>query len=78
MTDDKLILDLRDSRFDGQLMMRASAANRIEELEEAIYEYVNAVVMAEGVAFIGAIPNEKHQDVINETWKKLHEKGRLK
>jgi hypothetical protein len=35
MTDD-LVKRLRDPRYDGQLMMRVSAADRIEELEQAL------------------------------------------
>lgn len=35
MTDD-LVKRLRDPRYDGQLMMRREAADRIEELEHAL------------------------------------------
>lgn len=35
MTDD-LVKRLRDRRYDGQLAMRTSAADRIERLEEAL------------------------------------------
>lgn len=37
MTSD-LVKRLRDSRYDGQLMMREKAAARIEELEAALEE----------------------------------------
>ena len=37
MTDD-LVKHLRDSRFDGQLAMRSSAADRIEYLERELGE----------------------------------------
>lgn len=36
MMTDELVKRLRDSRFDGQLMMRMKAADRIEELEAAL------------------------------------------
>jgi hypothetical protein len=42
MTDD-IVTNLRDRRFDGQLMMRESAAQRIEELQDTItkIQYTN-------------------------------------
>jgi hypothetical protein len=42
MTDD-LVKRLRDPRYDGQLMMRASAADRIEQLKEALQFYAEAL-----------------------------------
>lgn len=41
MTDERLLSDLRDNRFDGQSVMRASAANRIEELKAVIRSLIN-------------------------------------
>jgi chaperonin cofactor prefoldin len=38
MTDD-LVSRLRDRRYDGQLAMRTSAADRIEELQKKLEEY---------------------------------------
>jgi hypothetical protein len=53
MTDD-LVTRLRDPRYDGQLMMRAKAADRIERLEhqsrvyrQASFDYVDKVTEAE-------------------------------
>ena len=42
MTDD-LVKRLRDDRYDGQLAMRISAADRIEELEAVLLEISHAV-----------------------------------
>jgi hypothetical protein len=36
-----LVTRLRDHRYDGQLMMRAKAADRIEQLEAALREKDN-------------------------------------
>jgi predicted site-specific integrase-resolvase len=42
MADD-LVKRLRDPRYDGQLMMRVSAADRIEELERQITELASVI-----------------------------------
>jgi hypothetical protein len=46
MTDD-LVKRLRDPRYDGQLMMRASAADRIEHLEYALRSIADTPIGAE-------------------------------
>jgi hypothetical protein len=45
MSDD-LVKRLRDSRYDGQLMMRTSAADRIEQLEAALADAMQHVSRA--------------------------------
>jgi hypothetical protein len=41
MTDD-LVKRLRDLRYDGQVLMRAAAADRIERLEEALRDVIDS------------------------------------
>lgn len=49
------------------LAKRLSAAlARIDVLEKAVVQYVNAVWEAEGVTFVDAMPDEKLQKVIIE------------
>lgn len=45
-----------------------AAANRIEELESAIYHYVNHVVSYEGTSFIDV--DQPWAKLIDETWEK--------
>ena len=51
MTDD-LVTRLRDNRYDGQLAMRISAADRIERLEQALLDIFDHECMTSATSFI--------------------------
>lgn len=61
MTDD-LVERLRDSRYDGQLMMRSKAADRIEELERAVLDLAQYTSHADLCFYI----EPKTRKILNE------------
>lgn len=66
-----LVKRLRDRRFDGQLAMRASAADRIEQLEAALRVAAGYISTKEG--HTDQHPQDVYDWIIRATLEKKHD-----